>query len=339
MKDMPDDICKENVYKEPNVQLNIDLYRKLYLIRKSELEIQRYYDENDMKTPMHMSMGEEAIVAGVCHALKDEDQIFATYRSHAAFLSKTQDTDFFFSEMYAKDISPLKGKGGSMHLCYPEHGFMGTSAIVASHIPVAVGAAYANKYKDRDKMVVVFFGDGAIDEGVFWESMNIACLKKIPIIFVCEDNGLAVHTSTSTRRGYNSIIDIISKFDCIVIESDSTDVEVIYSLTKDVLGLIRGRDNQYYKTVFMNLKYYRYLEHVGISEDFDAGYRSKEEFEKWRKIDPVILQRKKLIELGISNKDIHEIEDNINEKISRSIYLAKKAPFSSDEELYACIFK
>ena len=123
-------------------QLNLDLYKKLYLIRSAELTIQKYYSENEMKTPMHMSMGGEAISVGICHAVGNQGQIFATYRSHAAFLAKTQDIDYFFSEMYARDISPIKGKGGSMHLCHPQYGFMGTSAIVASHIPIAVGAAF-----------------------------------------------------------------------------------------------------------------------------------------------------------------------------------------------------
>ena len=120
-------------------QLNLELYRKLYLIRNSEEEIIEHYFEDEMKSPMHMSMGVEAIAVGVCHALGPEGQVFGTYRSHALFLTKTEDTDDFFAEMYGKDTASLKGKGGSMHLCAPEDGFMGTSAIVASGIPVAVG--------------------------------------------------------------------------------------------------------------------------------------------------------------------------------------------------------
>ncbi len=331
-------MANNNVCEDSRKKLNLDFYKKLYLIRKSELEIQRYYKENEMKTPMHMSMGEEAIVVGVLQNLKEEDQIFTTYRSHAAFLAKTQDTDFFFSEMYARDTSPLKGKGGSMHLCYPELGFMGSSAIVASHIPVAVGAAFANKFQKNNRIVVVFFGDGAIDEGVFWESINTACLKNVPILFVCEDNDLAVHTFTSMRRGYDSITDIISKFNCFVFESDSTDVEIIYNLTNHALELIR-RDVPDIWPIFMNFKYYRYLEHVGIADDFNSGYRSIEEFEKWKEKDPIILQRKKLLELDIAEEEICNIEKIINEKISRSIYMAKKAPLSNKSELYTCIFK
>ena len=309
------------MYKE----LNIELYKKLYLIRSSELAIKKYYNENDMKTPMHMSMGGEAISVGICHAIGTESHVFATYRSHAAFLAKTQDTDYFFAEMYAKDTSPLKGKGGSMHLCHPQHNFMGTSAIVASYIPIAVGTAFANKFKygkHTDRIVVVFFGDGAIDEGAFWESINLACLKKLPIIFVCEDNDFAVHTPKYLRRGYDSITDIISKFNCFVLDSDSTDVLKIHDLASEAMEHVHSQC-----PVFMNIKYYRYLEHVGINEDFDTGYRSKKEYEKYIKEhkDPIELQRSRLLDIDIDNETITRIESFIDSKVSQSICRAKEA--------------
>lgn len=323
---------KNFTLKDP--KLNFELYKKLYLIRRTEESICRYYPEDEMKTPMHMSMGEEAIAVGVCHALKKEDQIFGTYRSHAIFLAKTQDIKIFFAEMYSKKTSILKGKGGSMHLSFPEHGFMGTSAIVASHIPVAVGAAFAQKYRKKERIVVVFFGDGAVDEGGFWESLNLACLMKLPVIFVCEDNGLAVHTSTVKRRGYEKITRIISDFNCNVFENDSTDVEKIYFLF--LKAVQKMRENQ--KPCFINLKYYRYLEHVGINYDFDAGYRQVKEFDKWRRKDPIVLQRRKLLGLGISAGIIQKAEKQIDKRIAGSISAAKKAPLSEKCELARGVF-
>ena len=322
---------------EKDIELNTELYKKLYLIRSSELAIQKYYHEDDMKTPMHMSMGAEAISVGVCHAIGDAGQVFATYRSHAAFLAKTQDVDYFFAEMYAKETSILKGKGGSMHLCHPDHNFMGTSAIVASNISVAVGAAFANKHKYgkySSNIVVVFFGDGAVDEGTFWESFNLACLMKLPIIFVCEDNGLAVHTLIPTRRGYKSITDIVSKFNCEAFDIDSTDVLSIYKYTKEAIDII----NEKQCPIFMNIRYYRYLEHVGINEDFDAGYRSKEEFKNYIEIrkDPIELQRLRLVyKLNIEASDL---EKEIDDKVSQSINKAKNAPFSNLSETYTHVF-
>ena len=315
-------------------KLNQELYKKLYLIRRAEEKIREHYIEDDMKTPMHMSMGEEAIAVGVCHALQLGDQVFGTYRSHAIYLAKTQDIDDFFAEMYGKDTALLKGKGGSMHMCAPDSGFMGTSAIVASVIPVAVGAAFANKRQGNGKSTVVFFGDGALDEGNFWESLNVACLMKLPVLFVCEDNGLAVHTATSKRHGYASITDIVSKFNCNVLKENTTDAEIIYKLTYQAIKSIKTTE----MPCFMHLRYYRYLEHVGINEDFDAGYRSREEFEEWYKKDPVNLQREKLLRQGIKEDQIITIEREIDDRIENSLRLAKEAPFAEDSELYRGVF-
>lgn len=312
----------------------MELYKKLYRIRKAEEKIREHYNEDEMKTPMHMSMGEEAIVVGVCHSLEAEDQIFGTYRSHAIYLAKTGDTDNFFAEMYGKDTSLQKGKGGSMHLCAPDSGLMGTSAIVGSIIPVAVGAAFANKEKKNGKLVAVFFGDGATDEGVFWESLNVACLMKLPVLFVCEDNGLAVHTPKSSRHGHNSITDIVAQFNCDVFKDKTTDVERIYDLSCSAIRLLKETQ----RPCFLHLEYYRYLEHVGTNEDFDAGYRSRDEFEEWYKRDPINMQRKKLLELGIKEEGIIKIEREIDNQIVSSLKLAQKAPFPDRSELYEGVY-
>jgi len=310
--------------------LNLQLYKKLYLIRRCEEKIIAHYSEDEMKTPMHMSMGAEAIAVGICQALEPGDQVFGTYRSHALFLAKTEDTDDFFAEMYGKQTASLKGKGGSMHLCSPDYGFMGTSAIVASMIPVAVGCAFENKRANNSRIVVVFFGDGAVEEGVFWESLNLACLMELPVLFVCEDNGLAVHTPKSQRRGYNSVTDIVSNFNCLVYEEKTTDVEVIYQLTRRAIGQIKTRP----MPCFLQLQYFRYLEHVGINQDFDAGYRSKDEFEQWLKVDPIKLQRRKLKDLGWGEDGIAKLETDINAKVNSSVAAAKEARFSEISELY-----
>lgn len=311
-------------------ELNIELYRKLYLIRACEEKIVEHYFEDEMKTPMHMSMGAEAISVGICQALKPEDHVFGTYRSHALFLAKTGDTDAFFAEMYGKETSSLKGKGGSMHLCSPDHGFMGVSAIVASAIPVAVGCAFANERANNGKLVAAFFGDGAVDEGSFWESLNAACLMKLPILFVCEDNGLAVHTPKSCRRGYDFLIDIVSKFNCVAREQKTTDAEAIYQLTSEVIEKMKSEQ----KPGFLRLEYCRYLEHVGVQQDFAAGYRSVEEFEEWLRIDPIALQRKELQNLGCRTDNIKRLEIEIEEGVSKSFSKARNAGFCEVSELY-----
>ena len=311
-------------------KISLDLYKNIYLIRHAEEVIIKTYPTDEMKTPMHMSMGEEAIVCGVVAALGVNSQTFGTYRSHALYLAVTGDTDGFFAELYGKANGPVRGKGGSMHLMAPEKGLLATSAVVASTIPVAVGAAYTNKIKKNKKVVAVFFGDGAIDEGVFWESLNFACLLKLPILFVLEDNGFAVHTSDVKRHGYKSIDNIVKNFNCEVISSSTTDVEKVYKITESALKKIKNAS----KPVFLHLKYYRYLEHVGINEDFSAGYRQKKDFETWYKVDPLVIQRRRLLKIGVSNKRINDIEETIRKQIEESVSKAKKSKFPSKQELY-----
>ena len=313
---------------------SLEFYKKLYLTRRAEEKIQEHYFDDEMKTPMHMSMGEEAIIVGACRALNKEDQVFGTYRNHALYLTRTGETDEFFAEMYGKETGKIKGRAGSMHLSAPEKGFIGTSAIVGGTLPIAVGAAFANKRMKNKRVVATFFGDGAIDEGCFWESLNVACLMKLPVLFVCEDNGFAVHTSAKDRHGYNSISDVVSKFNCELFQSDSTDVEEIFQITSKAIESIKN--NQ--RPAFLHLKYYRYLEHVGVCEDYDSGYRSKEEFEKWKKRDPIDLQRKKLLENNFTEAEIEKIEEEIDDQIEKSIKLAKEAPFVNKKETYKDVF-
>lgn len=314
--------------------LNIQLYQLMLLIRRAEEAIINEYDKNDMKTPMHMSMGSEAIAVGVVSALKEVGEFYGTYRSHALYLALSAETDKFLGEMYGKESGVLKGKGGSMHLISPDNNLLGVSAIVGSTIPLAVGTAYANVYKNKSKIAVVFFGDGAIDEGVFWESLNTACLMKLPVIFVCEDNGYAVHTAAGKRHGYKSITEIVSQFNCSTLSVDSTDPEVIFNIAKKAQEIIKNNRTP----VFLHLTYYRYLEHVGILDDFNAGYRSKEEFDIWYKKDPILLQRKKLIDLQVTEGEIKKIEDSIDLQIIKSLEKTKNAQFPQKEELYKFIF-
>ena len=315
---------------DKRLKLNIELFKKIYLIRRSEEKIIENYDDNEMKTPMHMSMGEEAICAGVNQALDKDDLIFGTYRSHGLYLARSQETDKFFAEMYGRKSGVVKGRGGSMHLSDPENGFLATSAVVASTIPVAVGAAFSLKLRKNNGICVVFFGDGAIDEGAFWESLNMACLFGLPVVFVCEDNGFAVHTPVALRHGYKSIADIVSKFNCVTIVENSTDAEVIYKTANKAKNIAKKRQ----MPVFLYIRYFRYLEHVGTHEDFDAGYRSRKEFEKWLKKDPLKLQLNKLRRSGLTKTQIDGLCRQIDLKIERSLEKAKTSQFPKDDELF-----
>lgn len=315
-------------------QLNEDLYRKAYLVRAAEEKIRKHYLEDEMKTPVHLSVGEEAIVSGVCHALTSSDKIFGTYRGHGIYLALTGETDKFFAELFGKQTGIAKGKSGSMHLFSIEHGFLGSSAIVGASIPAAVGASFAMKFKKKCGVVAVFFGDGAIEEGAFWESLNVSCLMKLPVLFVYEDNGLAIHSHIKNRQSFQSIADVLSQFPCHVFQEETTDPEIIYQLTRHAIDKIKTHQ----RPSLIHVKYYRYYEHVGIHPDFKFGYRSEDEFRQWFKKDPIHLQRNKLISLGISEERILEIENKIHRQIERSFSMAKEAPFPAEGELYQDVY-
>lgn len=318
------------------VNLKLELYESMYCMRTAERAIQQEYQNNKMKTPMHMSMGEESIIAGICIALKGRAKFYGTYRSHALHIGVTGETDGFFAELYGKATGPAGGKAGSMHLASPDHDLIMTSAVVGTTIPVAVGGAFREKYMNTDKVAVVFFGDGAVDEGVFWESLNLACLWKLPVLFVCEDNGLAIHTPTSVRRGYNSLGAIASQYNCSVYDYSSDGqpgVSGIHAMAENAYA-----DIQYRKTPALAIiPYYRYLEHVGVNEDFDAGYRSRNEFERWLEKDPIKLLRQELLNQN-QEDEVVSIEKGVDEKISVSIQKAKDAPFPKPEDLYKGLY-
>lgn len=314
--------------------LSLDLYRKMYQIRRAEELIITHYSEDEMKTPMHMSMGQEAVAVAVCHALGPQGQVFSFYRSHAVFLAKTDDSDRFFGELYGRVTGCAHGKAGSMHLAAPDKGLMCASAVVASSIPLAVGAAFANKQKRNDVIACAYFGDGALEEGVFWESLNVACVMQLPVLFVCEDNGLAVHTGTRARQGYKSITNIVSNFECRVFQENTTDVEALYQLALEAVDVIKTTQ----RPAFLHLKCYRYLEHVGIGRDFDAGYRPEAEFVEWNRRDPLLVQRKKLLTAGFSEEDVRNAEMLLDDQLRQSIQKAKAAAFPDAAELHAGIF-
>lgn len=312
-----------------DLELNLELYRRMLLARKAEEYIQREYPNDEMKTPMHMSMGEEAIVVGITYALTGRGLFFGTYRSHALYLAVADETDKFFAELYGKESGLATGIAGSMHLACPEKGLMLTSAVVGTTIPVAVGSALASKLKREQKVSVSFFGDGATDEGVFWESLNAACLWTLPVIFVCEDNNLAIQTSKSKRRGYRSLSDIVSRYNCRVSESATTDVKSVYIMAQQAISDIEsGRG-----PIFLNLSYCRYLDHVGIGSGPNEG-QDPEEYNFWLSIDPITVQRKFLTkELKLEGRVI-QLEKDIDQQIAESIRKAKLAAFSGyDKEV------
>lgn len=309
------------------------LYRTLVLARRAEEVIQREYAKNEIKTPVHLAIGEEGIPVGVCHGLPPGTKTFGTYRNHALYLAVTDDTDGFFAELYGRATGPGKGKAGSMHLALPERGLMVTSAVVGTTIPVAVGAALAHAYGSSPALVAVFFGDGAVEEGVFWESLNFACLRRLHVLFVCEDNGLAIHALARDRQGFRSIPEAVHGFRCHVATGDGSDVTEVVAVTRRMLRRMAVDP----RPGFLRFTYVRLVEHVGIGDDFDIGYRRRPSEEELARVDPVVRFERRLVQRGWSEA-VRTIRAEVDERLERSLSAAQAAPFPRQEDVLADVF-
>jgi TPP-dependent pyruvate/acetoin dehydrogenase alpha subunit len=307
------------------------LYRSLYRIRRTEEEVARVYPTDKIKSPVHLAIGQEAVSVGVCEALRPDDIVFGTYRSHAYYLAKGGDLKKMIAEMYGKVDGCAKGKGGSMHLIDIEHGVMGASAVVGTTIANAVGYAYALKYQRKDAIVVSFFGDGAVDEGVFHESMNFAALKQLPIIFICENNQYAIHTHQQVRQKNTNIWERVRSYGMPAERIENNDVLQIYQQVGQAIQALRsGQPGPY----FFECITYRWKEHVGPGEDYHLGYRTKEEVRPWIENDQV----KRIGEM-IDRQQRYKIEQEVEVEIEEAFAFAEESPFPEAYELYTDVYK
>jgi len=302
----------------------------LLRIRRLEEAVARVYPSDKIKSPVHLSIGQEAVAVGVCEALQPQDVVFGTYRSHALYLAKGGDMNRMVAELYGKATGCARGKGGSMHLIDVDAGVMGTSAVVGTTIPSAVGYAYALKYRRHNAIVVSFFGDGATEEGVFAESLNFAVLKKLPVIFVCENNQYAIHTHQSRRQGTPAVCERARAYGLPAERIEQNDVLQLFNRCRDVCAQVRAGAGP----SFFEVMTYRLKEHVGPDEDYQLGYRSEAEARTWLDNDPL----KRLAEL-IEPDDRDRIEDEVEAEIAAPFAFAEESDFPDEAELYADVFK
>ena len=302
------------------------LYRALFRIRRVEEEIARVYPTDKIKSPVHLSIGQEAVAVGVCDVLEGQDVVFATYRSHAAYLAKGGDLRRMIAELYGKATGCSKGKGGSMHLVDTAAGVMGTSAVVGTTIANSVGYAYALKLRRTDRLVVSFFGDGATDEGVFHESLNFAALKGLPVLFVCENNGYAIHSAQRARQHVADISGRVRGYGIPAERIDDNDVLAIRERAGSAIGRIRaGEDGPR----FLECMTYRWKEHVGPNEDFHLGYRTRDEAGPWMRTDQVARLAATLLPAQRG-----AIEREVEAEIHDAFTFAEASPSPDAAELY-----
>lgn len=313
------------------------LYYGMLRIRMVEQKIAELYPQQEMRCPVHLCVGQEAIAVGVCSNLFKEDYVLSNHRSHGHYLAKGGNLKAMMAELYGKATGCAQGRGGSMHLVDLSVGFLGATPIVGSTIPIAVGVAFGSMMRREKRVTVIFFGDAAVEEGVFHESINFALLKELPLIFICENNLYSVNSPLSVRQPkVREIFQLAKGHGLESYQGDGNDVLEVYRLTRRVVSKVRnGRG-----PVFLEFKTYRWREHCGPNYDHKSGCRPESEFQHWRRRCPIEKLEKHLLEEKIlCNQDIKDMKNKLQAEIEEAVIFAKESPFPDSrlllEDIYA----
>lgn len=306
---------------------NEEIYYKLRLIREAEEAIIREYPTNDLKTPCHLAIGAESIPVAISAALDKRNtkfKVFGTYRNHHWYLACGGSIENFFLELYGKKNPIADGKAGSMHLNCPDEGLILTSAVVASQIGPAVGHAFAMKYKGDETLTICSLGDGATEEGVFYECLNLAVLHQLKILFVVEDNLLAIHQHKKDRQMFR-----LGKL--VRAYNEIKPIEYYHGKAYSFTDAIRAVSQVERFPAVLHLFYHRFYEHVGINSDYQAGYRERPS--NLKELDPLHRFERKITKTARC-----EIDERIKNEIESAIQKAKAAPLAPKEALLEHVF-
>ncbi|MBV1900826.1 MAG: thiamine pyrophosphate-dependent dehydrogenase E1 component subunit alpha, partial [Kordiimonadaceae bacterium] len=304
-------------------------YYLLRTIRRTEEKIVEIYSSDKVKSPVHLSIGQEPIAVGVSMALRDDDVVFSNYRGHAHYLAKGGDLNGMWAELYGKENGMSAGKAGSMHLMDKARYFMPASAIVASAISNAVGYAMALKMRGEDRIVLCFHGEGAADEGVFWESMNFAALKKLPILFICENNGYAIYSKQKTRMTLQNIPEKTQSFGVAASSHSGEKTADIFAHTQQALSSIRDGDGPR----LLEFSTYRWLDHVGPGDDHKKGFRDTQALQDAQKIDDIIRTANQLGEA-----EAQKIDAQVEQELSAALAFAEDGAFPAPTAMMQHIY-
>ena len=311
------------------------LLRTMLRIRRVQERIESEYLKDEMKTPVHLYIGQEAIAAGVCATLRQDDAMNSNHRSHGHYLAKGGDLPAMMAELFCRSTGCSKGYGGSMHLVDVAHGNMGTSAIVGGGIPIGTGLGLAFQMQKLDRVSVVFFGDGAADEGTLYESLNYAMLKKLPVVYVMENNGWAVCSPTLTRQCGDNVFHKGAPDRLFSAKIDGNDPELVYETTQKAVERARRGEGP----SFIECTTYRILGHAGCVSQDPKGYRDQAEIEAWRERCPVCAYQARLVSEGVLDaKALAAAEAEIKAEIDAAFDFARQSPLPLAADLHKHLF-
>lgn len=334
MKQYKNPVTRELVRDIPATLLR-EMYVAMLRIRVFEEKAADLLVANEIKCPTHLYIGQEAIAAGVCATLRKDDYVFGTHRSHGHYLAKGGDIKQMMAELFGKKTGCSKGRGGSMHLIAPEVGILGTVPIVSGTIPLAVGAALASKLRGEDRVSVAFFGDGALEEGTAHETLNLAAHRKLPVIFVCENNFYSSHLSLLERRAEDNIPKTAEAHGMPGVRLDGNDVIEVYGAAVEAVRRARSGEGP----TLLECRTYRWRGHVGPSWDIDVGVKRKDELGEWLKKDPIARLREQLIKEGVRSEELEEISKDVQQEVEEAIAFARESPYPDEQELMHYVFK
>jgi len=308
-----------------SAELEIQLLRSMMRIRLVEETLAGLYGDQEMRTPTHFSIGQEAPAVGVCRALRLDDVIYSGHRCHAHYLAKGGSLVGMVGELYGKEIGCAKGRGGSVHLHDPKAGIIASSAILGQTMAAAVGSAWAFSMESSSRMAVSFFGDGAVEEGIFHECLNFAAVKKVPVLFVCENNLYSTHTALEVRQPVSvQIYERVRSYTVPSKQVDGNDVFAVYQAAQEAVEWCRNGNGPF----FLECMTYRWREHVGPLWDYDKGYRSKAEVDEWIARCPIQRATNRLLSRGLcTSEELEKWRDEAKQETDYAVALAKSSPY------------
>ncbi len=331
---MLNEVCEAAKTTNLSGQKVVHLYRQLLWLRESESTLASLYKEQEMRTPTHFGIGQEAVAVGVCEALAKGDVVYSHHRCHNHYLAKGGSLMKLAAELYGKVDGCSGGRGGSVHLTDIEQGFIISSAILAQTIPVAVGSALAFKMNEKPCVSVCFFGEATCEEGAFYESMNYAAIHQLPVLFVCENNLYSTESPLSTRQPKGTeLCERARAFKIRAEKIDGNDVNAVYEAALKAVTDIRANKGP----VFLECMTYRWLEHVGPCFDHDQKrtYRTKEEVEQWMEKCPLKHTEKLLLAQGFATReDLNEWLAETRIKVQTAVALGKQSAWPQASELF-----
>ncbi len=328
---------RQHVVQQWQGNIDLALLHQMKRIRQIELAIATRYSEGKMRCPTHLSVGQEGVAAAAGTALTFNDLAISTHRGHAHYLAKGGDSSRMIAEIYGKEGGCSRGFGGSMHLLDLEIGFMGSTAIVGNSIPVGVGLALAIKHQQLSKVSCIFLGDGAVEEGAFYEAANFAALKRLPVLFICENNLYSVYSPLSVRQPETrKIHQLAASIGMTSASYDGNDVKACFEGISHHLDSIREGIGP----CFLEFSTYRWLEHCGPHYDNHIGYRSEDEFLRWQALEPIARFERQLLKNSmITPPEIALIDSLVTKEVSAAFTFAEESAFPRPEICSAYIYK